>query len=71
MIVFLTYCGIVGIVVMCSILIEPKVTSNVGIETSFMGRHHTEVMKGFAILCVIISHIGNVNSVRLAAPGGV
>jgi peptidoglycan/LPS O-acetylase OafA/YrhL len=36
----------------------------------FLKKNHTKIMKGVAIICVVLSHIGSANNIRIAAPLG-
>ncbi len=69
MTVLLTYCALAAIILVGSMCLEIKrKPMPKGIE--LMDKQHTEVVKGFAIMCVVLSHVGNANGTRLFAPGG-
>ena len=70
MIVLLIYCALVALLLLSSICLEIKRKPIFG-SIKFMDRQHTEVIKGIAIICVVLSQIGNANRTRLSAPGGV
>lgn len=69
MTVLLTYCTLAAILLVGSVYLEMKrKPMSEGIE--FMDKQHTEVIKGIAIMCVVLSHVGNANGTRILAPGG-
>ena len=69
MTVLLTYCTLAAILLVGSMCLEMKrKPMHEGIES--MDKQHTEVIKGIAIMCVVLSHVGNANGTRILAPGG-
>lgn len=67
--ILITYGMLLAILFVLGIVIDMRHAQsrkNIG----FMSIQHTEVIKGVAILCVVLSHIGNANETRLFAPGG-
>lgn len=70
MTVLLTYCVIVAIFLMGNMCLEMKMLP-VSEKIRFIDRQHTAIIKGIAILCVVLSHVGNANGTRILAPGGV
>ena len=69
MTVLLTYCTLVFILLVGSMCLELK-RKPMHKSVEFMDRQHTEVVKGIAIMCVVLSHVGNANGTRILAPGG-
>lgn len=69
MTVLIIYCALTFAFFAGDICLESKrkLTYNV----DFMDKKHTDAIKGTAILCVVLSHIGNANEIRLLAPGGI
>lgn len=69
MTVLITYCILAAILLVGSMCLEMKRKPiPEGIE--LMDKQHTEVIKGIAIMCVVLSHVGNANGTRAFAPGG-
>lgn len=69
MAVLLTYCILTTALLVGSMCLEMKRKPIIK-DISFMDRYYTEVIKGIAILFVVLSHVGNANRTRLFAPGG-
>ena len=69
MTVLLTYCALAATLLVCSMCLEMK-RKPMPEGTEFMDKQHTEVIKGIAIMCVVLSHVGNANGTRIFAPGG-
>ena len=69
MTVLLIYCTLAAILLVCSICLDMK-RKPMPESIEFMDKQHTEVIKGIAIMCVVLSHVGNANGTRLFAPGG-
>ena len=70
MTVFLAYCTLAAILLVGSVYLEMK-RKPMSEEIELMDQKHTEVIKGIAIMCVVLSHVGTANGTRILTSGWV